>query len=188
MTRFEDAILFAVQKHSGMIRKQENIPYILHPMETAAIAGTLSNDEELLAAAVLHDTVEDTDTDIEEIEHRYGPRVAFLVASETEKKRPELAPEETWRIRKEESLEKLKTLSDPAVKILWLGDKLSNMRALFRAWKEKGDSVWENFHQKDPGQQAWYYRTIDQLLSELQDSAAWKEYHTLVETVFSEVI
>ncbi len=91
-------------------------------------------------------------------------------------------------MRKEQSLRKLREASDPAVRYLWLGDKLSNLRALSRAQKREGAAVWTRFHQKDPAQQAWYYRTIDGLLSGLRDSDAWQEYHALVETVFSEVL
>ena len=188
MTLFDEAIRFAVEKHSGMTRKGEPAPYILHPLEAAAIVGTLTCDEEVLAAAVLHDTVEDTGVNPEEIARRFGARVAALVASETEDKRPELPPEESWRMRKEQSLRKLREASDPAVRYLWLGDKLSNLRALSRAQKREGAAVWTRFHQKDPAQQAWYYRTIDGLLSGLRDSDAWQEYHALVETVFSEVL
>jgi myo-inositol-1(or 4)-monophosphatase len=186
MTLFDEAIIFAAEKHSGMMRKRESSPYILHPMEAAVIAGTMTTDEEVLAAAVLHDTVEDTDATAEEIAARFGPRVAALVASETENKRPELPADESWSVRKKESLIELKHSSDPAVKILWLSDKLANMRSLYRAWKISGDSIWESFNQKDPAQQAWYYHSIVVLLSELKGYEAWQEFRDLVETVFPE--
>ncbi|MBR0131605.1 MAG: HD domain-containing protein [Lachnospiraceae bacterium] len=185
MTLFDKAIYFAVEKHSGMKRKNENTPYILHPLEVAAIAGTMNCDEEILAAAVLHDTVEDTNATIEEIKSLFGDRVALLVASETEDKRPQIPPDESWRIRKEESLAELKSASDPGVKIVWLGDKLSNMRSFYRAWKISGDAIWEDFNQKDKAEQAWYYRYACELLSELKDHQAWKELCLLVETIFS---
>ncbi len=186
MTLFEEAIEFAVEKHSGMKRKYEGIPYILHPLEVAVIVGTMTDDEEVLAAAVLHDTVEDTDATMEEIAARFGPRVAELVTAETEDKRPWIAPEQSWHIRKEESLDLLKRMPDPAVKMIWLGDKLSNMRSFHRAWKTEGDAVWKSFNQKDPEQQAWYYRSVDALLSSLKDFEAWQEFHALVETLFPE--
>ena len=187
MTLFDRAIAFAVEKHSGMTRKRESTPYILHPMEVATIVGTMSSDEELLAAAVLHDTVEDTDATIDEIYELFGPRVAALVLSETEDKRDDLPPEESWRVRKEESILALKAAKDPAVQVLWLGDKLSNMRSFFRGWKISGDVVWKSFNQKDPVKQAWYYRSIDHALSELKGYEAWQEYHRLVETVFADI-
>ena len=185
MSLFDKAIGFAVEKHSGMQRKRNSSPYILHPMEAAVIVGTMTSDEEVLAAAVLHDTVEDTDATIEDITELFGPRVAALVASETENKRPDLPSEESWLIRKEESLENLKNPFDPAVRFLWLGDKLSNMRSFYRLWKTGGHAIWKEFNQKDPAQQAWYYRSIDALLGELKEYDAWQEYHRLVETIFS---
>ena len=57
--RLDDAIEFATKKHTEQTRKRENTPYILHPLEAAAIVGTLTSDDEVLAAAVLHDTVEE---------------------------------------------------------------------------------------------------------------------------------
>ena len=187
MTLFEQAIEFAVEKHTGMMRKRESIPFILHPMEVAVIVGSMTDDEEVLAASILHDTVEDTDATPEEISAHFGPRVAMLVNSETENKREDLPPAETWLIRKEESLEELKYAADPAVKLLWLGDKLSNMRSFYRAWRVGGDAIWESFNQKDPAKQAWYYRSIVTLLRDLKNYEAWQELHDLVETVFSNI-
>lgn len=82
------AICMAVRAHAGMQRKKDGSPYILHPMEVAVIAGTLTQDPEVLAAAVLHDTVEDAGVTLEEIGAACGERVARLVASETEEKIP----------------------------------------------------------------------------------------------------
>ncbi len=187
MTLFDEAIVFAVNAHSGMIRKRESSPYILHPLEAAAIVGSMTSDEEVLAAAVLHDTVEDTDATLEDIRERFGDRVAALVASETEEKRPAEDRRATWRIRKEESLAMLRSAEDPGVRLLWLGDKLSNMRSFFRAWSISGNSLWHSFNQRDPAQQAWYYRSIDAMLSDLRGYEAWQEFHFLVETVFKGV-
>lgn len=187
MSIFDEAIKFAVDAHSGMTRKSCDSPYILHPLEVAAIAGTITNDLDVLAACVLHDTVEDTETHIEDIRGVFGERVAGLVLSETEDKRPNIPPDISWRIRKEESLEKLKNAVDTGVKIIWLADKLSNMRSFYNMWKKCGHSLWESFNQKEPMQQAWYYRSVDKLLCELEEYEAWREYHRLVETVFKEI-
>ena len=99
------AIEFAARAHDGMVRKKNNTPYILHPLEAAVIVGTMTDNQDVISAAVLHDVVEDTGITIEEIEENFGARVKALVESETEDKRADLPPENTWRIRKEESLE-----------------------------------------------------------------------------------
>ena len=179
-----EAIAFAVKAHDGMRRKKSESPYILHPMEAAVIVGTMSEDQNLIAAAALHDVVEDAGVTIEEIEERFGRRVRELVASETEDKRAELPPSDTWRIRKEESLRVLKNTDDVAVLMVWLGDKLSNMRAIYRDWRVEGDAMWQRFNQKDVKEQAWYYRSIVKFTERLSDTSAWLEYKTLTELVF----
>jgi myo-inositol-1(or 4)-monophosphatase len=144
----------------------------------------MTDDQNLIAAAVLHDVVEDADIAIEEIEERFGSRVRELVQSETEDKRADRPPAETWRIRKEESLVVLKNTTDIAVLMVWLGDKLANMRSLYRDWKVEGDAMWQRFNQKDISQQAWYYREILTLTQRLSNTSAWLEYKTLTELVF----
>lgn len=187
MKQFDEAIKFAVDAHSGMQRRRESTPYILHPLEAATIAGTMTSDAQVLAAAVLHDTVEDTDVTIEDIEARFGPRVAMLVSSETENKRPDIPPKDSWRIRKEESLRDLAEAADPGVAVLWLSDKLSNMRAFYRSWRIRGNALWKDFNQTDPAQQAWYYRSIAELLRGLKSYEAWQEYNKLVNIIFEGV-
>ena len=72
------AIVFATEAHEGQYRKGTQIPYILHPMEAAAIVGTMTTDEEIIAGAVLHDVVEDTDTTIDDVQEMFGDRVAYI--------------------------------------------------------------------------------------------------------------
>ena len=184
MELVSEAIEFAVKAHDGMRRKKSESPYILHPMEAAVIVGTMTHDQNLIAAAVLHDVVEDAGITIEEIEKRFGKRVRELVASETEDKRADLPPASTWRIRKEESLNVLKNTDDMAVLMVWLGDKLANMRSLYRDFKVEGNAMWQRFNQKDVTEQAWYYRAIVNLTERLSDTSAWLEYKTLTELVF----
>ena len=184
MELVSEAIAFAVRAHDGMRRKKSNAPYILHPMEAAVIVGSMTDDHNVIAAAVLHDVVEDTDVTIEEIEEKFGKRVRELVASETEDKRAELPPSETWRIRKEESLADLKKTDDIGVVMVWLGDKLANMRAIYRDHKAEGDAMWQRFNQKDVNEQAWYYGSIVKLTERLRETSAWLEYKTLTELVF----
>lgn len=188
MDVFEQALCFATEKHSGQIRKMANTPYILHPIEVASIVGTMTDDKELLAAAVLHDTVEDTDTTLEEIKEKFGRRVSLLVMTETENKRDDKPEAETWEIRKEETLIILEHTKDIAVKMMWLGDKLSNIRSFAREYRKRGDELWQDLNQKDPKRQAWYYLKIAKCLSELSEYDAYKEYVALVNYVFKDHI
>ena len=185
MTRLEEAIIFAVQAHSKQLRKGTNTPYILHPMEAAAIVGSMTDDQDIIIAAILHDTMEDTGISFDEIATNFGKRVAGLVQSETENKREHLPASETWLSRKQETINRLKAEEDIAVKMLALSDKLSNIRAMYRDHLFLGNKLWERFNQKDPEMHAWYYRAVASATAELQKFPAWQEYKMLVEKVFS---
>ena len=186
MDVFDKAICFAVEKHSGQVRKMSTAPYIVHPLEVAAIVGTMTDDRDILAAAVLHDTVEDTDTTIEEIRENFGKRVYLLVSTETEDKREDRPPAETWELRKEETLLILRHTKEIGVKMMWLGDKLSNIRSFRREFEKRGHEVWQSLNQKDPAKQAWYYRTVAKYLVDLKDFAAYKEYLEHVNYIFKD--
>lgn len=179
------AIQFAAEAHDGARRKGDGSPAVLHAMEAAAVAATLTGDEEVLAAAVLHDTVEDAGVQPEELLARFGPRVAALVAAETENKRRELPPGDTWRVRKEETIARLEAEEDPGAAILVLGDKLSNLRSLSRACRQRGEAVWQDFHQHDSAQHRWYYSAIAAVLApRLGDTPAFQEYQQRFAEVF----
>lgn len=180
---FERAVIFAVNAHSGMTRKGSRTPYILHPLEAAVIASTLTEDEEVLAACVLHDTLEDTPVAAEELRGDFGERVASLVLSDSENKRETLPAADTWETRKRETLDALSS-AGLEEQILVLADKLSNLRAIYRAFLEKGDALWLVFNQKDKGRQEWYYRGIAEKLTLLRDSPAYREYISLLDLVF----
>lgn len=179
-----EALIFATKAHDGMRRRKNETPYILHPMEVGAIVGSMTNDQAIISASILHDVVEDAGIKIEEIGEKFGERVMELVASETENKRENLPPEETWQIRKEETLEMLKSTDDMGILMLWIGDKLSNIRTIYHDYLIEGSKVWEKFHQSDVKSQAWYYRSIMKYTERLSYTSAWNEYKTIVELLF----
>ncbi|MBQ4197448.1 MAG: bifunctional (p)ppGpp synthetase/guanosine-3',5'-bis(diphosphate) 3'-pyrophosphohydrolase, partial [Bacteroidales bacterium] len=75
----DKAIIFAVKAHAGTERRGKGFPYIVHPMEAVEIVSTMTSDQELLAAAALHDTVEDTYVTIDLIRKEFGDRIADIV-------------------------------------------------------------------------------------------------------------
>ena len=183
---FEKAVVFAVEAHAGQKRKGKEKPYILHPLEVAAIVGTYSNDPEVLAAAVLHDTVEDTQRTIEDIRREFGSRVAYLVAGESENKREELPAESTWQVRKQETIDHLET-AGKETKLICLGDKLANIREMAADHAAIGDKLWKRFNQKDPAMHGWYYGSVLKVLEkEFGKSSAIEEYAKLGYRVFGE--
>lgn len=176
MNIVEEAIIYATIKHQGVLRKFSDTPYILHPLEVAQIISTLTDDREIITAGILHDVVEDTDGTLEEIEEKFGKRVRDIVSSESENKYPEEDPHTTWKRRKDESLQALKRTTDTGVRMLWLADKLANIRTLARMYSEHGDAMWANFNQSDPTLQCWYYTSIaEQLELSFNKTGAFKE-------------
>ncbi|WP_051656439.1 HD domain-containing protein [Butyrivibrio sp. AE3004] len=177
MEKIEEAIIYATIMHQGRTRKLGEKPFILHPLEVAQILSTMTDDEDIITAGILHDIVEDTDGTLNEIEKRFGKRVADLVNSESENKYPEESRGTSWKRRKEESLLVLKNSSDIGVKMLWLADKLSNIRSLAGAYSEKGEEIWESLNQSDPEQHRWYYQSIGEIVElSLNKTGAFKEF------------
>lgn len=179
----DQAIVFATKVHKGQFRKGTQVPYILHPVGAAAIVGTMTTDEEVIAGAVLHDVVEDTDTTVEDVIQMFGQRIGSFVAAESENKREELPAESTWKIRKQETLDHL-VAAPIEVKMITLGDKLSNIRAIYRDYQAIGDALWQRFNQKDRNEHHWYYSGIAKCIEELCNCQVYKEYCELIEKTF----
>src|SRR6202043_2940771 len=117
------ALNFAAQKHSRQRRKDsEASPYINHPIAVAEVLSRIGGISDLptLQAAILHDTIEDTDTSAPELEHTFGQEVCFFVQELTDDKR--LPKEERKRLQVEHAL----NLSRPA-KLIKIGDKICNV-------------------------------------------------------------
>ena len=184
MTKLEEAVLYAAVSHAGTRRKGKSIPYILHPLEVMTIVGSITENEDVLAAAVLHDTVEDTSTTREDILRLFGARVAELVEAESENKREDQRAEDTWQIRKQETIDHLKT-ADRDAKLICLGDQLANLREISRDYERVGETLWERFNQKDPSMHGWYYRSLFEVLEkEFPGTEAVEEYRMRLKRVF----
>jgi GTP pyrophosphokinase len=134
----ERAYAFAEQAHDGKLRKSGE-PYIVHPVRVAMILAEMQLDPETLAAALLHDVIEDTDATKEQVEKEFGPRVAHLVEGVTKLSRIPLAGDSgdddratRESERQAESLRKmfLAMADDVRVVLIKLADRLHNMRTL----------------------------------------------------------
>ncbi|MCQ2102105.1 MAG: HD domain-containing protein [Fibrobacter sp.] len=177
------AMNFAIKAHQGTERRGKGFPYIIHPMEAVAIVATMTNDQELLAAAALHDVVEDTEISCEDIRKEFGDRIAQLVANESDPEISGMSESESWKVRKQIAIDRL-TRSSLDTKIVAMGDKLSNMRAIYRDYKTHGDEFWSIFHVSDSTLHEWHYRELLAALNDLKDSFAYREFKHLIEGVW----
>jgi myo-inositol-1(or 4)-monophosphatase len=183
-TLLDRAIIFAVQAHAGTERRGRGYPYIVHPLEAVGIVATMTADQELLAAAALHDTVEDTNVTVEQIRAEFGERIASLVADESEERTEGVSKEDSWHDRKQAAIDRLSHASLDA-KMVALGDKLSNMRTIAHDYAKIGDALWSRFHAKDPKEHEWHYRGLADALRELDGTFAYKEFEQLINQVFT---
>ena len=179
----DKAIVFAVQAHHNTERRGKGFPYIVHPMEAVEIVATITTDQELLAAAALHDTIEDTEVTYDDIRAAFGERIAALVHSESDQFTEGVSEEDSWHDRKKAAIARLAAASHDG-KIVAMGDKLSNMRAIWRDYQVKGDELWNIFHVKDKASHEWHYRGLAASLSELSDTFAYQEFVRLIDEVF----
>lgn len=161
-----ESIIFANKAHKGQLRKGTDIDYISHPMEVMQILTAMQADDNLIIAGVLHDTVEDTGTTVEEIEEKFGDDVAALVAHHSEDKRL------SWIERKTQVIDDLQR-ADKRTKMLVLADKVSNMRSMYANYLEVGEKLWDRFNAPKE-KQCWYYSKVHDALwdiSEFEDIA-----------------
>ena len=177
------AIIYAVEKHAGQLRKGTQIPYIVHPMEVLALLNEMRADMTVIIAGVLHDTVEDTSATIDDIIREFGEDVAELVGNHTEDK------SKTWFQRKSQGLRELAEGSFD-LKCLVLADKLSNVRNMYRDYMIEGDEYWDRFNAPFE-KQAWYYNSAVKALEELKDNentaVRYNEFKEIVEKTFGHV-
>lgn len=182
----QKAIEFAAMKHEGHARKGTTIPYFTHVMEAMEIVSRMTEDEEIRAAAVLHDTLEDTSTTMEELIQAFGQRVADLVDAESEDKREDQPAEETWMDRKLETIEHMSKAATE-IKMIALGDKLSNIRAMTRDYAVVGEDLWKKFNNPNPFEQGMYYGLLANAFGEdefICGTEAYREYVGLCSELF----
>ena len=157
----EKAISFAMEAHRGTVRKGTERPYILHPIEVLQILSSMKADAGLMAAGVLHDTIEDTAVTLKDIVDNFGADVAALVNGHTEDKR------QSWFVRKLTDICELED-ADVRLKMLIMADTVSNLRSLYADYREAGEELWLRFNAPKE-LQAWKYSKVQDALSEMQD-------------------
>ena len=179
----EKAYHFAQNAHKDQ-KRESGEPYFTHCCHVANILMDFNLDADTICAGLLHDTVEDTDITLDVLRAEFGERVAKLVADESDVFTEGKSEEETWHQRKKAAIDRLARAPHDA-KIVALGDKLSNMRAIARDYAAQGDALWNIFHAKDPKDHEWHYRGLADALRELQDTPAFQEFEQLINQVFA---
>lgn len=168
MSIVSQALVFATHHHQHQHRKGTKIPYMAHLLNVCKIVAENNCSDEVLAGALLHDVVEDTDVTIQEVEETFGAAVAALVRGATELNKLEkkaIEKESSWQERKEHTIHFLTHEATTDQLIVSGADKLDNLRSLVYDHERIGESLWLRFNASKE-QQAWYYTSIAHILTE----------------------
>ncbi|HJQ94300.1 MAG TPA: HD domain-containing protein [Acidimicrobiia bacterium] len=158
--RFDDALVFARQRHQTQTRKGTAIPYIAHLLSTAALVLEAGGDEDQAIAGLLHDTLEDreyTEVTYQELTKRFGKRVAGIVRDCSDAEPEPGAEKESWRTRKERYVAGLHHHSLDSL-LVSCADKLHNARAILADYRIHREGLWSRFN--PDSDQLWYYRSL----------------------------
>lgn len=150
-----EAINFATEKHKEQRRKDDDSPYINHPIGVAHILNTIGGieDEDILIAAILHDTIEDTKTTQEELREKFGDKICQIVLEVTDDK------SESKDVRKMKQVEKADKISYGA-KLVKMADKLHNLRDHIKGL-ESGKQFWDI--ERIQGYFIWSYAVVKKM-------------------------
>ncbi|MBQ7944010.1 MAG: bifunctional (p)ppGpp synthetase/guanosine-3',5'-bis(diphosphate) 3'-pyrophosphohydrolase [Lachnospiraceae bacterium] len=174
---------FAAKAHAKQRRKGTQLPYLTHIITTMKYAKLLTDDTEVLIAAALHDTVEDTWVTLEMVCKEFGDRVAWYLEAETENKRTSLPASDTWELRKQENIKHIHQATTD-VKMIFLADKAANAESLVRELHQDGEILWTKFNQKDKKKHAWYYRECANALWEFADTEVYRLLREYIQVLF----
>ncbi len=176
------ALKVAARCHQGDSRKESKTPYIVHPVEVAMILQNHFDDEELIAAGLLHDTLEDTGLTKEELRKLFNDRIVRLVLGASE--RLENLEKTPWKKRKKHTIESVKD-AEQDIKYLVCADKLANIRSMIRDKKSLGDRLWDKFNAGYDCQK-WYYHNMTASLKALEGKKIYQEFTEAVSYLFED--
>lgn len=185
--KIQKAINLASEKHSGQLRKADGLPYIVHPFAVAWILSNYTDDEDVIAAGLLHDTLEDVaGYRFDDIKKEFGEEVANIVKEVSEDKDPNIITDEkaTWKERKTKYLKHLKIASREAM-IVSAADKIHNLSSLLDVYKEQGGAVWKEFN-ATPEEIIWFNGEVLRILRTRMDGELVGELERIYEQVCKE--
>jgi (p)ppGpp synthase/HD superfamily hydrolase len=183
------AIEFATEHHKAMHRKGTKIPYLTHLFNVCKILAERDCDDEILAAALLHDVVEDTGVTIEEINEKFNFRIADMVEGATEPfklQKQEFNESTTWKERKEHTIHFIESSASLDQCLVMIADKIDNIRSIAYDLEIIGETVWDRFNASKKEQQ-WYYVSLYNAFDKRKNFDD-KVYNSLVKELGNQVV
>jgi (p)ppGpp synthase/HD superfamily hydrolase len=168
----EKAVRISVMAHKNQIRKVDNLPYIIHPFMVALKLASYNFPEIVIAAALTHDVLEDTDFGEDRLRNELGDEVLEIVKAVTN---DHSLP---WEEKKKKYLETVRKGSED-VKAVAVADKIHNLESLLLAYKEYGPRVWKKFNASKE-QKLWFENEVLRMLKETWQHPLIDEYEKLL--------
>lgn len=157
-SRIEKALRIAGQVHSGQTRKDDGrTPSFAHAFAVGHILSRYTDDEDVVIAGILHDTVEDTEYTFEQMEKDFGPRVVEIVKGVTDEK-DNGETEEAWMEKKKKYLERLQISSLESVWVS-VADKIHNLVSMIESFKIQKHELFTKFH-APANMKLWFYEEV----------------------------
>ena len=155
----ERAMRVAARAHRDQCRKATDVPYLSHPTAVALILSRVGFDDDfVLAAALLHDVVEDTEHSLQQLAAEFPREVIDIVSALSERKTDESGAPRPWKDRKMEHIAEIAGASLEA-KAVALADKLHNLRCMLLDHETQGEALWERFN-AGKQQIVWYHEAM----------------------------
>jgi len=168
MSIVSKALVFATEHHQHQHRKGTKIPYMVHLLNVCKLVAENNCSDDVLAAALLHDVVEDTDVTIEQVAASFGDTVAEIVKGATELDKLEkkaIEKERSWQERKAHTIHFLQHEATIDQLLVSGADKLDNLRAIAYDHSRIGEILWQRFNASKE-QQEWYYSSLAAILQD----------------------
>lgn len=172
MDVLETAACIAVAAHKEQVRKTDSTPYVVHPFMVAFTLKSHNFSSEVIAAALVHDVLEDTDVTEAILRGKLGDEVTDIVVAVTEDK--DLA----WHDRKKKYIGSVQNGSEN-VKAVSIADKIHNLESLLDGYAQQGPALWEKFS-KGKKEKLWFEHELLKMFQETWDHPLVAEYEALV--------
>ncbi len=180
-TQVEDAILFMVKANKGLKFRFENVDKSYHAMVVYSMIRNITDTEDVLISAILHDIINDTEYGYEEIEEKFGTLVADMVSDLSDDKAIT-----KWLERKKEFIRRIRVNHDVNVINIMLADKLHILLANYAAFLKQGDKIWKNTS-GTRDENRWFYREVYNIAkNENANEGLLKRYKKLLIEYFGE--
>ena len=178
--KVEYAIYYATRAHKGQTRKLEDIDMIFHPFTVGMILQRNGCDENIVAAGILHDVVEDTKYSFEDIEKEFGKEVRDYVYDASE---PDKSLE--WEDRKKHTIEHIKN-AHLGSKLIVACDKISNLEDLKECIEKYGEEKAFSVLKRNKEKQKWYYESVYySCINGVQaEHPIFKRYNNILKEIF----